>query len=128
MAKIGIEVEGRLCGIKTLFCTAYEISNENFKIEVPDDVRGLYISDHNNILDLYELTHLTERFIVTVERTKVSEHPENVNIILTIDNESFWSLHPNDQIKFSKDLTVFATTKRTMVITRPEDFTGDIEI
>ena len=130
--KIGIEVEGRLCGLKTIFCNELE-----FVVHYSDlwaalykhtDIKQIYISDLNNTIDLNgeKLQELAADWFVTVERTEIDHRtPINISVMLNIDNDSFNHLNRNDQIKFSNDLLVYATTVRNMTVTQPIEFSGD---
>jgi hypothetical protein len=131
--KVGIEVEGRFKGIKTLFCTAQEFLNNPDIVEIAknDKCSQIYISDLNNELSLKNLylTIIAKSFIITIERTSINSTPPYwVNIILTVDNPSFWYLNQNDQVKFTKDQYVFAVTKEVMNKSVPADFELDIEV
>ena len=131
----GIEVEGKFKGLKSIFLDAEEFLEWNKLTDVLNqhtDIEQLYISDHRNVLDLsanVSLNVLAERYHVTVERTYVPRYINvNVNIMLVIDNESFWNLRGNDQIKISKDLTVYSVPLSGMYKTVPSDFDGDITL
>ena len=138
--KIGKEVEGRWQGIKTLFIDELELSQFGvfaykniIERRVNYKVDHLYISDHKNLLDLSEnntlLNALRKLMQITIERTKISSNVNpDLDIFLLIDNESFWMLKYSDQIKFSKDKTVYAAVKDLMIKTIPSDFEGDSEI
>jgi len=144
MAKIGIEVEGRFTGLKTLFLSALEFSNEAYlkkALELGDkhtDLKGLikqvYISDLDNHLDLVAdpnltLYELSKTYIVTVEVSEVREEtPEYINIMLNIGCPSFWNLSEVDQFKFSDKQHVFSASVANMSETLPEDFAGDITL
>jgi len=135
--KIGTEIEGRYCGISTLFVGADEL-HELEAIALRQNVKTIkyafkqiYISDHENIIDLNSvlLSHLSHKYIITIERTEVlEEYPDCVNIILSVESPSFWHLKPNCQVKFSKDMNVFAMTKRQMIETKPSEFLNDITL
>ena len=135
--KFGIEVEGKFKGIKTLFTSANELKNlsdvlKHCSENLLKDVEQLYISDHENTLDLTEMGEVlkyTKLFnLVTVEVTKCTEHSDKIHVMLVIDSPSFWNLNSNDHIKFSRDHYVFATQRKDLEVTIPEDFAGDIEI
>lgn len=130
VAKLGIEVEGRLKGIKTAFCSAEEFLSGEYHSRGYGWVQ-LYISDHKNIIPLEPL-HKTISywsnlgFIVTIERTKVpSITNPSINIILYVKNDSFWNLKPSDQVKFERDLTVRMIPIENMTLTEPWEFEGD---
>ena len=76
-----------------------------------------------------KLTRLAlEGIKITVERTKFEDAPYWINVMLVIDNPSFWNLRGQDQIKFSKDLNVFAIQKKSMPFTHPSEFRSDVDI
>lgn len=135
--KIGKEVEGRHIGLKTLFCSAEEFMADAGKVNHVAELWGvhqIYISDLDNMLDVSDLNVflgiLALTYIVTVERTSVPPAyvAKHVDIMLNVQNDSFWNLRLNDQVKVSKDLVVFAVTKGNMTVTVPDDFNGDVEI
>lgn len=134
--KIGKEVEGRHIGLRTLFCSADEFMNHANRVAQTAaewNVHQVYISDLNNEMDLSDLNVLLGtcalKYIVTVECTKVPQYvAQGIDIMLNIDSSSFWNLRPQDQIKFSKDLTVHSTTLANMTLTVPCDFAGDIDL
>lgn len=140
--KIGLEVEGRYKGIMSLFVNADEIIpsfDKDSDIRKSLDklldlhsIKQIYISDHENILNLTSKSLLIREFgsyILTVERTiapKVCD--SRIKIILTIDSYSFWNLRDTDQIKFSKDNHVYCIPKEAMIKTHPDDFKGDCTV
>jgi hypothetical protein len=133
--KIGIEVEGRLSGIKTLFVSAEEFSEitANQKLSnlyVEHGFTQLYISDHLNVLKLTStiFEELADHFIITVEVTEVAEYSDYVNIMLAIESKSFWNLRKTDQIKFSDDMHVYSATIENMYYTTPDEFEGDVTL
>lgn len=125
--KIGLECEGEFDTVESLFMSAAEFMS-------CDDINGwtvkqVYISDHNNELDLYDsrLYKLYARGLrVVVEVTEFKEAPYYVNIMLLINNDSFWNLRANDHVKFSRDLNVYAIKKKSMPYTDPSNFAGDV--
>lgn len=134
MAKMGIEVEGRFKGLRTFFLTADEFNNLLGSSKWPSIglYQQLYISDHENILDLAKhenLLHQAKCVVVTVERTKVPLMVDaSINIILYVKNDSFWNLKPTDQVKFERDLFVSTMTLENMSITEPWEFENDEEL
>ena len=136
--KIGMEVEGRLQGLKTLFVSADEYIGLVFgwlKVDRQKwEFEQIYVSDHLNEIDMSlmvdEMNKVFGRpLVITVECTKIDKTPpDGVNVMLVIDSESFWHLREHDQIKFTKDMTVYATTPSQMVVTHPEAFDGDITL
>lgn len=145
--KIGIEVEGRLKGLPTLFMTANEalvfFNYKSLKDAVDpqhhkyiDQVRHVYVSDHANILyatDYCMVQWKDMAMPVTLERTFIDlcdakEMPANVTIMLTVDSRGFWNLRPQDQVKFSLNEHVHCMAVENMTVTEPKDFEGDIEL
>ena len=126
--KIGIEVEGRFKGIKTLFMSAeeYLVFNDN----VEQQFNAIYISDIENVLPLQSvnLKALHEKYLITIERSWVDKVPAYLNIVLHIDIPSVWTLKPTDQIKFEKDLTVKTIPLENLYTTYPADFEQDKQI
>lgn len=128
--KIGIECEGEFQGQRTLFIDASEFK-DMVKIEKLPAVKQIYICDHQNVLNLYDgdLAWLAtvEGYRITVERLQFEAAPFYINIMLVIDSDSFWNLRGQDQVKFSKDLNVYAIQKKSMSYTSPIEFTSDVE-
>lgn len=134
--KLGFEVEGRHLGMRTLFCNFVEFqqwAKVSKILSEYQDIEQVYISDHDNLikLDGEDVYNLAKKYLVTVERTYVPQHViyhPKIQVMLVVDSPSFWNLRLNDQIKFSRDLTVYSCSKRDLVRTMPEDFKGDIEV
>lgn len=134
--KIGKEVEGRHIGLRTLFCSAHELMSDPNKVAKRAYdwvVQQIYISDLTASLDVSSdnvfLSDLADKYIVTVEcRIVPEEINDKIDIMLNIDCPSFWNLRPDDQVKFSENLTVFSASLRNMTLTRPEEFEGDIDL
>lgn len=131
--KTGIEIEGRLKGLKSLFVSTKEIlelgtakviqtAREQgvVHIEIPQDV----IVNLRNYMfkDFHEAG-----FIVTTETTKiVDEAPDFLNVVLIVENQDFFKLRGVDQIKFvDAELNVYMATVETMVRTYPHEFDAD---
>lgn len=134
--KIGIEIEGRLKGLKSLFISTAEIKqhgceyfievakkNQVVHIEIPMDI----IVSVNDPM-FYELHKAG--FLVTTESTQlVGDIPDYLNFVLIIDNSDFFKIRGIDQIKFvDKELNVYMATVETMVRTYPHEFDADITI
>lgn len=134
--KIGIEVEGRLKGIKTLFCDAQELVGARALFaddKTLSSVKAIYVSDHDNTLDpsSSDLAWLIDQGIfITLEVTQVTEKwPDEVSIMLHVESDSYWFLKPTDQIKFHRgDQRVDAFAVESAYKTMPEDFEGDQEL
>jgi hypothetical protein len=92
-------------------------------------VQQLYICDHKNELNLYDedLARLAEDYRITVELLKFEDAPFYINVMLVVDSDSFWQLRGQDQVKFSKDLNVYAIQKKSMKYTSPVEFSSDVE-
>lgn len=136
--KVGVEVEGRHRGIKTLFCDALEFADltveDVIDIKMAHQIEAIYISDHNNSVDLTDNNIFVKKLksflqMVTVERTWVDKDVAPMfDIFLVVESKAFWNLRDKDQIKFTKDLNVFAACKGLMYETTPDAFNGDKEI
>ena len=133
--KIGIEVEGRFKGLKSLFLTAEEYldmtSHEIERRASANNVQQIQISDVTNRLDLtvLSLQMLADKYLLSIERTKVGpEYRGKIQVILWIDDESYLNLYPTDQIKFSKNRNVKLIAVENMFDTKPQDFNADVTI
>lgn len=129
--KIGIECEGRLRGVETLFINASELG---LQVATDMSIRHVYISDHDNVLNYLEVARILSAFVVTIEVTKVrpEERLSNINLMLAMPTE-YWdsvaALGPDDQVKFgSADRHVLCATKRCFVPTDPSEFDNDVEL
>lgn len=136
--KIGIEVEGRMKGLMTLFCSAeefYENDVVGLIYSGKVTVSQVYVSDHGGYANIRDLVELGKKVYVTVELTYLHrESPAEIGVILNIKNnrpayeESFKRLKGTDQIKFEHEMNIFTITKEQMHRTYPSDFAGDYEI
>lgn len=134
--KIGLEVEGRYKGLRTLFLIAEEFnripSEDIIEIATENKAQQIYISDHNNEVLNQCTFHGSQwsTFKVTLEVTQVMFYQDHsaVHLLLVIPEENVWRLKPTDQIKFSRDHTVYAVPVESMYKTTPEDFFGDVEV
>lgn len=150
--KLGLEVEGRLKGLPTLFMSAdeflgYSRSGLEHKLakERPEvwlewmQTVALYVSDPNCEVrwDCGAFVEWAASMaLITLEVRAVEARvrfPPNVTIMLRIDEEgrslgsSFWELYDSDQIKFSDpERGVYCCTKGSMVRTLREEFNEDI--
>ena len=140
--KIGIEVEGRLRGIKTLFITA---GNDDVRTAIDvlysDAGRGIghvYISDPENTLSCRIISNVFMGFHVTLDVTEVKDYcpRDNISIMFRIDKcpqdkiyDSINNLRLDlDQVKVERDRNVIIFPMRSALITSPAEFEGDIEI
>lgn len=139
MAKLGIEVEGRLRGVPTLFTDAIAMARDGGADKVmtamrQHEVTHVYISDRLNVLDYQQVGRWFGGYQVTLDVTKVAKQlrPANVTIILTLPHE-YWesvaNLGPQDQVKFhSEDRHVLCATMHSFVPTHPSEFEGDTDL
>ena len=115
--KLGIEVEGKFIGQKTLFCGAAELSVALAKLPrlaVSDDVVHLYVSDHENTLsqEQYDLLgSIPYRVTVEVRQKPVQPRYCNVAYMIAVEIDPrclgfFDTLAADDQIKFTSNLYV----------------------
>lgn len=130
--KIGIEVEGRLRGIKTLFMNHEELMQAFHHTQGSPTAFGrwlhtyanqygashIYISDHTNQITPHffgeyigPFLDMKSRLLVTLEVTDYSEswyelrrqYPSLGFMIHVEGKPSLWGLEPLDQIKFSQE-------------------------
>lgn len=133
--KYGVEVEGRLRGIPTLFCNADVKREDLFEALRKHPVSHVYISDNNNTLHYRGIGGLLSRYMVTLDVTKVrdDERSPNVSLMLRIDGElPTWEhvskLTKEDQIKFERNREVIVLPMTAAIFTQPSEFEGDIEV
>jgi hypothetical protein len=149
--KIGVEVEGRLKGIRTLFIEAETVHENLEKVRAAlrtNNIGHLYISDPTGILTYEEVGRLFECHVtLDVTRTRAESRPPNISLMLRVDpfayewrgqNEMlvppYWTftdierLHENDQLKFERNNKVYVFPMTSAILTKPEDFSGDIEL
>jgi hypothetical protein len=142
--KYGIEVEGRLRGVKTLFMDANEPVQKVLDFLYSDEGRGIghiYICDHENTLNYRQVAYLFKGFHVTLEVSKV-EGPElrlgteNLSIMFRIDLCPTKAIYKSisllsslfDQVKIEKDKKVYVFPFSSVITTLPNEFEGDVEI
>jgi hypothetical protein len=141
--KIGIEVEGRLKGLLSLFINTDELSYTNLYNtfnQHKDNIVAIYISDNSCAIDLRQrgviLKYLNLGFIITIEAPSFNhiihdkEIYERCHLVLNIDKANdFFTLKDTDSIKFSNsDKSVFMYTKELAYKTKASDFNNDKEI
>jgi hypothetical protein len=126
--KIGIECEGRLKGLRTLFVDAPDLLTLDLVIG-QHSFDQLYISDLKNILKLdgEKLEDLAKEFFITVEVTELKKMPPRwINIILRLESPSLKFLWPTDQIKIEPiERNVFMIPLGQMFYTSPDEYRGD---
>lgn len=137
--KIGIEVEGRFKGLKTLFAsTSDDAMYDAFKAVSDRQIPHLYISCEPS--DLHNLVSYLRNFkdecipntLVTVECSEIldidldSTYIDHFMLDITPDVHK---LRPQDSIKsHDGDLNVLCTHVETMVRTVSSDFNNDKDI
>jgi hypothetical protein len=122
--KIGIECEGRLRGIKTLFMNADEDLLKAADILVE---RGI-----GHVSNFFQNAH------VTLDVTEVKDYcpRDNISIMFRIDKcpqdkifDSIKNLRSDlDQIKIERDRQVVILPISCALTTEPHEFEGDIEL
>jgi hypothetical protein len=137
--KHGVEVEGRLKGVPTIFVDAQEylVYPERVKQALADHKTShLYISDPENVLPY----NLDLDCLVTLDVTRVRYgaqlRPSNVLLMLRIDpnRPDAWEfddlllLGENDQIKFEQNQHVYVFPWSNAIKTQPEDFNSDVTL
>lgn len=136
MAKIGIEVEGRFKGLKTLFIDDTEIDfvYENFnKLIHQYCFVSIYISNLSGKLNNEQqeiINYFSLNIVVLIETKRISYSTLNssINFVLRIMDNNVFKLRDTDQIKFEKNLNVKMVTVENMSTTLSEDFSNDEEI
>lgn len=129
--KIGIEVEGRLKGVKTLFMECEEVDVGVGVLAQHPNIGHVYISDLENKLDLNHVLAKYPNVLITVERTAPRPQglPSRLVYMLSLPYyDSVNSLLETDMVKFDKDQHVLILPKSAEITTRPEDFLGDVEL
>lgn len=130
--KIGTEVEGRLRGVPTIFCSVEEYV-EAIACAVSYGISHVYISDPRATLD-YDRLAKYPSIQFTVDTISVNgPRPANVTIMLALLAEvhaEISKLGPDDQVKASVGHTsdVFVVPMRNFIITKPAEFAGDKQI
>ena len=126
---IGLEVEGRLKGIPSLFVNRDEFLSGAYK-RVTHPYHNLYITDHDNLLDLESINNTRNPLcdpIITIERTAVDRQYPNLNIIFVVQ-VPMYALKDTDQIKTSIGQNVWMATVESMIKTTEDAFVGDINV
>lgn len=136
--KVGVEAEGRLKGVRTLFVNASDVTDNIGRISAimeRHQLSHIYISDRDNVLDYSTLGNLFRHVLVTLDVTTVASskvRPKNVTIMLTLPYDLWQSvaaLGNDDQVKFhSPEREVMCISARHFVYTSPSDFAGDVEV
>jgi len=135
---IGIEVEGRLRGIKTLFINADEDLLKAADILVERGIGHVYISDPDNKLSYRVTSNFFQNAHVTLDVTEVKDYcpRDNISIMFRIDKcpqdkifDSIKNLRSDlDQVKVERDRHVIIFPMCSALITEPNEFEGDIEL
>lgn len=134
MAKLALEVEGRLKGIKSLFLDVNDVVklNDPKNKEILDSVGQVAVSDLESKLtinDISILMNLNPRIYITLETPEIKipfeQIPDRLNIVLIIDKYQFFYLMATDQIKFTYNDEVYMIPKECFIKTKPEEFDND---
>lgn len=131
--KYGIECEGMLKGLPTVFCEAFEIDRAAAYAR-GKGITHVYVSDRQNDLDYDQVGATLQGLQVTLEVTAAKgNRPDNVALMLNC-NRTFSAyvqvsqLAAKDQIKFEHNRNVIVLPMSEAIFTEPKDFDGDIEI
>jgi hypothetical protein len=128
--KIGIECEGRLKGIPTLFCDATELLSVR-NVAQDMQVSHIYVSDPNNMLSYEEVGSELAEFMVTLDVTAITlgYRPSNLSIMLSLPGyDQISKLTDHDQIKFEHERNVVVFPINSALLTVPADFAGDVDL
>ncbi len=136
--KLGIEVEGRLLGVKTVFIDATESLSDALNACESNGASHLYISDPSSTyLTDAGLTKLRDAdVLVTLEvHTPVANFglldvPNNVHLMVTLNVPHAMfavaaSLRDSDTIKIHSGQNVLCWTRGHATRTTPDQFDGD---
>jgi len=135
--KYGIEAEGRLKGVPTIFCDANALRDGNgvqtvYSALKKHLVSHLYVSDEQNTLDYKVLADTFPSTLITIEVTVAQRCPARPNnITLMVRNPKYSDLcfmKNTDQLKFEEDRNVFVFPMGAAVCTEPSDFNNDLDI
>lgn len=137
--KLGIECEGRLKGLKTLFISAeefkHDLSVENYITQHYSQLQQVYIVDKKNILreiDLIKLSLFTHCLTVTIEVQSLSyellQFNHLFNVILSVEMNDAFHLKSTDQFKVHYNNHVMVVPIEMMIKSSPEDFVNDQKI
>ena len=140
MMKIGLEVEGRSKGLKTLFLKASPNLTSAFLTANLYKVPHIYISVAESDMDIDTVVSMLENdypdaheVLITVESTVLPTKPLEKHS--TIDHFMFsitsgvHQLRPTDTVKsHDGNLNVLTCTVENMSRTEPMDFAGDLEV
>jgi len=126
--KVGIECEGRLKGVPTIFCQAAELEVA-IEYAVDSGVGHLYVSDLANALPYARLASINA--LVTLEVTEVQDtaRPSNVTLMLSVPGyANVAKLSSTDQVKFEHDLNVLVAPAQAFFKTQPSEFSSDLTV
>ena len=133
--KIGVEVEGRMKGVKTFFISGLEIdkfmSRHDELNEKYPKYKNVYIAHDVDMLDP-RLDLMATNYDITIETSdRITDIPSWIShVIYLIEDDNFWKLRETDSVKFHQGHNAFvkAISVENMFHTNPEDFAGDREI
>lgn len=126
--KIGIEVEGRLKGMPTLFCEAADLAKAIDEAK-SRGITHIYVSDNQNSLPYSAFDSQQLYFTLDVTKVRKELRPYNLSLMLRLEAyDDVSQLNDNDQIKFERNRMVSVFPMTSAITTSPADFAGDIEI
>lgn len=128
--KVGIEVEGRLRGVHTLFCNASDNIDRAVEQAILNGIRHIYVSDNDNTLSYQEFIEYPNiQFTLDVTRVQNIPRPSNITLMLRLPGfEDVSALKADDQIKFEHNRTVLVASVNSLVRTNPDEFENDVEV
>lgn len=133
--KIGIEVEGKYKGLKSVFIDLNELRFLD-ESKIPEGYHHLYISvplDYDVFEYNDDIKKVLKKYDVTLEVDSIDDIDEeilkNVHIMLRIYHPDVWLLKNTDSIKFhSENNDVLSSSIETMYRTNPKDFEKDVYV
>lgn len=129
--KVGIEVEGRLKGVPTLFCGAHEYLKGIQKAK-EQGVSHLYISDNRNKIAYDNAALAASGLLVTLDVTEVYDCPnraDNITLMLRLPGHcEVRRLKDRDQVKFEAKRNVVVLPMHNAIKTLPHEFLGDRKV
>lgn len=128
---VGIEAEGRLKGLKTLFISRNLNYETIFRIADKHKCSHLYFNAGKRQINAWDIVEkfIGSKFIITVEATSLISIPQkilkNCHIMLRIENNNVNFLKPTDTIKIETQYCVHCITKEQMIQTSINDYKND---
>lgn len=147
--KYGIECEGRLRGVPTIFMSSDEFlklkASGISELNLREKAAHIYVSFGDNSVSLDRVLMLADSlpdWLVTVDLTKLTKHCDNTTahrksaknlvVMLRADNLEWWHLRylmPNDMIKIEfPGRHVAVVEVKDFVLTQPKEFNRDVQL